>query len=208
MRELLLALTLVTSGCSDLTFQRTPPPPVAEPPTPDEDAHGDPPNWADCDTAWLGQYYNLTAADDWVEPDPELAAPSLDQLPYWEPEQLVFQQYDAALDFGSAWWPVDEGFAEDPSYFAVRWTAWIRAQGDTTLELALGAKDDVWVFIGDEEVASIVDADEFAPEIVSVPLDGGQYRIEVRFAHRKGAEDGMTFRVAGGNVIVCEPEFE
>ena len=108
----------------------------------------------------------------------------------------------------AGWWPVNDGFAGDPAYFAVRWTAWIRAQGDTTLSMALGAKDDAWVLIDGEEVATIVGADEFVPELVEVPLDGGQYSIEVRYAHRTGDDSGMLFRVADGNVVICEPEFE
>lgn len=200
-------LCLLT-GCSDLTFQRTPPPPTAEPPTQSDDGTGNPPNWGDCETAWLGQYFNLSGEEAGVEPEDGEDLPTLSELDYWDSDKLAFQQLDTSLDFGAAWWPVDSGFAGDPSYFAVRWTAWIRALDDTTLELALGAKDDVWVLIDGEQVASIVGADAFAPELVSLPLDGGQYSIEVRFSHRVGEENGMLVRVAGGDVVVCEPEFE
>lgn len=204
-----LGVGLLVSGCSDLTFRRTPPPPpVAEPPDRGDDGTGNPPDWTSCDTAWLGQYFNLVGDEVGIEADPDEALPGRDELPYWEPGLLAFQQMDTALDFGSAWWPVDSGFAGDPSYFAVRWTAWLRALDDTTLSIALGAKDDVWVSIGGEEVASIVGAEVFAPELVDVPLGGGQYSIEVRYAHRIGEEDGMLFRVAGGDVVICEPEFD
>ncbi|MCO4774128.1 MAG: hypothetical protein KDA24_29120 [Deltaproteobacteria bacterium] len=206
--SLLISAVLLAAGCSDLTFQRTPPPPPAEPPTAADDGTGNPPNWADCETAWLGQYFNLSVDDELVEMDPDEVLPAVEDLPLWDAGGLAFQQLDTALDFGSAWWPVDDGFSEDPRYFAVRWTAWIRALGDTTLELALGAKTDLWVFIGDAEVASIVGSEAFEPELVSIPLDGGQYSIEVRFAHRAGADNGMLFRVAGGDVVICEPEFE
>ena len=206
---MVVGLSAPAVGCSDLTFQRTPPPPPAEPPTQADDGTGTPPNWLECDTAWLGQYFNLTEADDFIEPEEGDELPTMDELNgYWQVDNLAFQQLDATLDFGAGWWPVDAGFAGDPAYFAVRWTAWIRAQGDTTLSMALGAKDDVWVLIDGDEVASIVGAEEFVPELVDVPLDGGQYSIEVRYAHRTGDDSGMLFRVAGGDVAVCEPEFE
>jgi len=201
-----LIVGLLGAGCSDLTFRRTPPPPVAEPPTQGDDGTGNPPNWADCETAWLGQYYNLRADDVGVELPDDEELPALDELPYWDGTPS-FQQLDTSLDFGAAWWPVDSGFVADPSYFAVRWTAWIRALDDTSLEIALGARDDVWVLIDGDVVASVVGAQEFAPELVSVPLDGGQYSIEVRYSHRTGDEDGMLFRVAGGEVVLCEPDF-
>ena len=122
MRGLVFLLVAVLTGCGDLTFRRTPPPPPAEPPTPGDDGTGNPPDWTGCDTAWLGQYYNLDPMDPAVD-DPE-AVLDLDALDWWDAEHLAFQSVDTSLDFGTSWWPVDDGLEDDPALFAVRWTAW------------------------------------------------------------------------------------
>ena len=206
MRGLVFLLVAALLGCGDLAIRRTPPPPPAEPPAPGDDGTGSPPDWTGCETAWLGQYYNLDPSDPAVD-DPE-AVLTLDDLSWWDAERLAFQSMDTSLDFGTAWWPVDDGLEDDPALFAVRWTAWIRAWSDTNLQIALGAASDAWVLIGGEVVASIEGSEAFEPELVELDRDSGQARIEVRFAHRLGDEDGMLFRVAGGDVTICAPEFE
>jgi len=185
---------------------------VAPPPEPPPDPFGTPPDdFFDCDTGYLGQYFNLPVdhpdvealldadEDDGIEPD---------SLDWWDSDKLVFQRFDPSLDFGNHWWPVDEGLAGDPEYFAVRWTAWIRAVSNTTVELGFGAQDDGWVLIDGERVLELSDSDDFEPAQYSVAIEGGQHQLDVRFAHRRGVDNGFLFRLLAGEAVICEPDFE
>lgn len=185
----------------------TPPPvPPAEPPGKEEGDLGDPPDWQDCFEGFHGEYYNLSIDDPWVEPRPAEGTPPTepDAFDYWTDPS--FQQFDASLDMGTGWWPVDEGLEGDPAYFAVRWRGWIRAWSNTDLELAFGASGDAWVYIDDQLVVSRPDQPLFDPEAIAIDLDAGQYPIEVLYAHRKG-DSGFRFRVTGGDVTICYPDW-
>lgn len=195
-------------GCGGETGigQVDPPPP--EPPPIDEE-RGNAPDWENCFTGWRGQYYNLSVDHPHVAPRPaEKPAPTVpDQLDWWSGTS-AFEQFDATLDHGNNWWPVDEGLEGDPAYFAVRWHAWLRAWSDTTIEFALGSADDSWVIVDGQIVADKSGLQkDFARDRYSVNLDSGQYPIEVYFAHRAAETSGMSFRVLSGDVSICYPDF-
>lgn len=199
-------LLLGLLGCNEYGLVTPPPVPPAEPPGKEGDDLGDPPDWQDCFEGFHGEYYNLSIDDDWVEPRPAEGEPPTDPdaFDYWSDPS--FQQFDASLDMGSSWWPVDEGLEGDPAYFAVRWRGWIRAWSNTDLELAFGASGDAWVFIDDQLVVDRPGQAVFEPEPLTIDLDAGQYPIEVLYAHRTG-DSGFRFRVTGGDVTICYPEW-
>lgn len=212
-RPLLLISTL---ACTDYHIRTPDPVAPADPPGSETDVFGEPPDWATCSEAYLGQYFNL-ASDD-----PEVAVPhpdsgdtgdavlepvDLDGSALWDSGRLAFQKYDPTLAFGENWWPVDEGLAEDPSYFSVRWTAWLRALDSNGAEIALGASSDGWVLLDETVVASVEASPEYVPQTVPISIRSGVYPLDVRMAHRGGHGAAFRFRVVSGNVAVCYPDF-
>jgi len=211
MRNALWVAVFVLASCQEYTIDGPATVPVATPPAPPDNRDGDPPDWNDCFQGFLGEYTNLPANHPFVEPDPLLEEGPLDftTLDWWD--QPSFQQFSPSLDFGSNWWPVDEGLAGDPAYFAVRWNAWIRAWDDTTLEFSLGSADDVWILINDELVFSDTGIKNFDPQTYTIDLEAGQYPMEIRFAHRSG-ESGFRFRVLSprgqDGTSICYAEYD
>jgi PA14 domain len=205
-RSILLAIGL--AGCQgDYGIQRDRVEP-ADPPGAEEDPLGSPPDWQNCFEGWRGQYSNLTVHDDFVDPGPlEIKKTPLtpDAFDYWVDSS--FETYDPTLDFGQNWWPVDEDLEEDPKYFAVYWHAWLRAWSSTTVEISLGSQDDAWVHLDSTPIVENPGIHEFERESYRVDVDGGQYPIEVWFAHRGSDDSGFSFRVVSGDVSICYPDF-
>ncbi len=199
------ALVVACGGESGIGVQ--PPPPPAQPPGQQFD-QGNPPDWQNCFGGWRGIYTNLSIDHPHVLPrlndKPAPTDPS--ELDWWD--ETAFERFDRTLDHGLNWWPVDDGLEGDPAYFAVYWQAWIRAWENTTLEFLLGSSDDAWVFIDGEPIAAKPGIQDFVRERFSAELRGGQYPIEVYFAHRGSETSGMSFRVVGGDVSICYPDFE
>ncbi len=201
---------LIAAGCSEFTLRDPPRVEVATPPGSPPDQSGQPPDWQDCFQGFLGEYSNLAQNHPDVEPMPPLegeepAPLDLTTLDWWD--QPSFQEFSPSLDFGSNWWPVDEGLAGDPAYFSVRWNAWLRAWDDTTLEFSLGSADDVWILLDDEIVFAQPGIKDFEPQTYTLDLDAGQYPIEIRYAHRSG-QSGFRFRVLDGDVSLCYAEYD
>ncbi len=204
----MIAALLLLTGCTEYALEEPEPPKPAEPPgiAPDAD-FGQPPDWLTCSSGYYGQYYNLEAGDPMVEPPPEEVAPESPlELDWWARERLAFRRFDAGLDFGANWWPVEEGLEGDPAWFTARWTAWLRALEGTTVEVLLGSSSDAWVLLGGEVRISAPGPHAFEPVIHTIQLDGGVYPLDVRAAHRAG-DSAMRFRVVSGEVLLCYPDF-
>lgn len=204
-----VALAATLGGCGrDIQFVPPEKQPVAEPPGKDDDPEGEPPDWQNCTLGWRGKYSNLAVGNKWVTPrrndEPMPTDPLV--LDLWDSPE--FEQYDASLDFGQNFWPVDEGLEDDPKYFAVYWQAWIRAWSGTTFSFLLGSADDSWVLVNGREIASLPGIPEtFERTRFDVNLEAGQYPIEVFYAHRASEISAMSFRVLGGDVSICYPEW-
>ena len=200
-------LSMLLFACQDYSLRDPPKVPVATPPGDPGDDGGEPPDWQDCFQGFLGEYSNLPVDHPFVEPDPLVEEGPLDltTLDWWD--EPSFHEFSPSLDFGSNWWPVDEGLAGDPAYFTVRWLAWLRAWDDTTLEFSLGSADDVWIILNDEVVLADPGVKDFEPRTVTLDLDAGQFPIEIRYAHRAG-ESGFRFRVLSGDVSLCYAEYD
>lgn len=203
MFRLLLPLFLL--GCNEYSLIEPDKTKPAPPPQPVEDGFGDPPNWQDCLTGYLGAYSNLSVDHVDVEPP-------LDEVPVTDPLTLdwwsepSFQRFDPGLDFGANWWPVDEGLEDDPAYYAVKWIGWLRAWDRTDLAITLGSGGDSWVILDGEVIAAQPGVHPFDPVVYAMQVESGQYPIEIRYAHR-GGDAGFRFRVVNGDVSVCYPEF-
>jgi hypothetical protein len=189
-------------GCSEFALHEPPPVPPADPPADDPDAdEGDPPDWSTCTEGWFGQYYNVEADDPSVEP--EEAPQDMDALGVWTDDRVADRRFDASLDFGSNWWPVDEGLEEDPDYFAGRWNAWARVTDGGSLDVVLGAETVAWLRVNRDEVAVV----SGEARTVSVAVSPGQFPIELRFAQLWQGESALRFRIASGDVQLCYPDF-
>ena len=205
MKRLFFVVLSIAAGCSEYRVHQPAPIEPADPPGSDADDLGSPPDWATCTAGYLGQYYNLEESHPDVSDDLDAVDP--DQADWWDPDRLSFQRFDASLDMGSNWWPVDEGLAGDPDFFAARWTAWMRVERSGDVALSFGATTDGWVFINDEIVASVEAKERYNPEPVTVSLSSGQVPLVLLFAHRGGDTAAFRFRVAAGDVTICYPDF-
>jgi hypothetical protein len=209
-RCVILALGVVACGGQDatVTFKEDPVEPVEQPPPDDDGDEGNAPDWNDCPTGYLGTYYNLPLDHEdvdpgsWEEPDFD---PSV--LDWWDPSFQAYEEFEASLEKGTNWWPVDEGFAGDPNYFSARFNAWIRVNDDAPVELSLGASTDAWVLVDGDVVARHHTEDEFEVMIQTLDLGAGQYPLEVRFAHRFG-DSGLRLRFVSDNAVVCFAEYD
>jgi len=179
MRAIGLLIVLAT-GCADSALRSVAQSEDPSPPVSAEDPHGAPPDWGDCDQAFLGDYENRVG---------DTSVPA-------------FSRWDATLDFGADWWPVDDGLAGDPADFAVTWRAWLRAWTDTSWEIGFGAASSGSLLIDDAVVAS-TEGGGFEPALVTVPVDAGQHRIEVRFVHAGDGTSALSLRTVGGDLSIC-----
>jgi len=200
---------LLVLACSEYGVREPDPPAPADPPGVDPDADfGKPPDWQDCYAGYYGQYYNLPVDHPDVEPEADTPAPGdPDALDWWDASRLSYRQFDGSLDLGSNWWPVDDGLEGDPRYFSVRWTAWIRAWSGTQVAVQLSVEGDAWVLADKEVVVALPASEDPAAQTFDFSLAGGQYPFDVRFAQRSGDLSTFRFRVIGGDVSVCYPDF-
>ena len=195
-------------ACSEQTLRDGGYSEIAEPPGEEEDDIGGPPDWNDCSRGYQADYFNLTSAHpDFDPPDTARDPDTFQDLDWWSAEYGAFTQFEPSLDQGTNWWPVDEGYAEDPAYFSVYLTAWIRVWQDGTATFVAGAADDMWVSINNDTVISLPGIKDFDSDVYEVYLESGQYPLEVRFAHRSG-DSGIRFRPVDSDLItICYPDF-
>ena len=208
-------ILLLALACSEFTVTPTPAPPVAEPPGSDPDEWGEPPDWTSCTQQYDGRYYNLPGSHPDLFTDPDsggdsgadtgLATVDPSTVDWWAADYAAFDRLDATLDRGGDWWPVDQGFEGDPGGWSARWLAWLRITEGGDNQVVLGASSDAWVMVDGEVVASVQGNRRFDPEAVTVALESGQRRLEVRMAHR-GGESGLAFRAVGDDLAVCVGE--
>ena len=187
-------------GCSEYGVKPPDPVPVAQPPGSEDEGHGEAPDWGNCSAGMWGEYSNLGIEIEGLEAP---ADPS--ELDWWE--QPAFEAYDPVLEFGEGWWPVDEGFEDDPAFFAVRWRGWLRVWDRGEHEVVVGAADDLWVYVGDELVLSMPGPQGYAPEEITLSFEqAGQFPLTVLFAQRNDAQSGLRFRPLGEGLSICAGE--
>jgi len=207
MRYAWLLAGLAACG-RDIGFVDEPHVPPALPPGTPTTTDGKPPDWNNCFQGWRGVYYNLRVTDAFVAPGPkDPPAPVVpEDFPYWDQPE-AFENFDASLDFGQNWWPVDDGLEGDPKYFAVHWDGWLRAWSGTTFQFMLGSQDDAWVYVNGEAIASKPGIQPFVRDVFDEYVDAGQYPIDVWFIHRGSETSGFSFRPIDGDVSICYPDF-
>ena len=183
--------------------------PVEPPPVNEENNEGEVPNWSDCAEGYSGMYFNHDPSHlDFGVSQTEESAEDPQVFDWWDSSYRSFFRYDPSLDFGPFWWPVNDGYEEDPSFFAVQWNAWLRVyDNNQTLSFVIGSYDEVWLLLQDEVVYHRSGSDDYEVEVVDIPVARGQIPITILYAHRAG-ESGFGFRLAGDNAQICYPDFE
>lgn len=201
-----LVLLLLT-GCPETTLKPFKPPIPVDPPDLESDIFGEPPSdWENCYNGFLGLYSNLP--NDHVDIEPvELEPVSIETLDWWSPEYRAFQRYDGSLDFGPNWWPVDSGLVDDPSYFGVRWVGWMRVTKKADHDFVIGASTDAWMLLNDELLVAIEGNDSFETHTYTHEIKPGKYKVDIRYAHRFGAENGFRFRAHSEHLVLCYPDY-
>lgn len=176
--------------------------------TPDTGAQQeDAPDWADCGRGWRGAYFNHRSDHpDFGDESPTEAPFAPDLVDWWDPSYQSFERYDASLDIGPGFWPVDDGLEGDPAYFAVRWTAWMYVEEALPATVYITASTDLWLRIGDQVLAQVHSDGAVVSESTVLDLPPGQTPVEVSFAHRRG-DSAVALRVAGEHVHLCYPDF-
>ena len=180
--------------------------PVAQP---DSGVIGDDaPDWADCTRGWRGQYFNHQ------ETHPDFGATSPTEAPFdpglvdwWDDSYAAFERYDATLDLGPGFWPVDQGFPDDPEYFAVRWTAWIYVKAAGPATVYATASTDLWLEVDGLPVGRVNSGGEAVSDAIGLDLPLGQSPVTVYFAHRRG-DSAVALRFVGEELHLCYPDFE
>lgn len=192
-------------ACSDYRVYTPPPAPVADPPGADPDAlFGEPPDWNSCNQGFYGQYQNLEDSVQVLEGEEAVDPEAVD---WWDVSRRAFLRDDASLEFGDAWWPVDQGIEGDPAYYSVRWTGWIRVWDAGDIPMVLGASTDVFMYVNKQLAFSMTSVSEFEPQVYNLHLSAGQYPFELRFAQRDATASAFRFRLASDNATECYPDF-
>ena len=183
--------------------------PVQQPPITEEDYEGQPPNWGACAQGFSAVYFNHDANHiDFAIEEEEEPQEDPAQLDWWDSAYRSFERYDASLDFGEFWYPVNDGFQGDPNYFAVRWNAWLRVyDNNQTISFVLGSADDFWLHTPDEILFHRAGIHDYELEVIDVPIARGQYPITILYAHRS-ENSGLSFRLVSDNAQLCFPDWD
>ena len=72
----------------------------------------------------------------------------------------------------------------------------------------MGSADDSWLWINNGPVVELPGIHDFERLRYDIPLQAGQYPIEIWFAHRASELSAFSFRVIEGDVAICYPDFE
>jgi len=210
----MLACTLLTgvwlqAGCGAETYLVTvTPTPDVTPITVDEPENG-PPDWTSCTEGYQGFYFNLPISHPDVEPAEDLEpGTGPGGLDWWDDSYAVSDRYDNSLDFGTGWFPVEQGFEGDPLYFSAHWQAWIRVKNNNTLvTFSLAAATDLWVQVGDKLI-SLPGIQDFDVQTFEVMFNANQYPLDIYFAQRAAPSSGLRVRISGPDVRICYPDYE
>ncbi len=149
-----------------------------------------------CEDGYYALYYNLPA--DHPDMEQEITGLRPGDLPgnhdWWDAEWFSYTQVDPGLDYGNDWWPLDEGLAGDPHYFAVHWIAFLDMSVDGTVSFELGSDDDSWAFIDHVLIADLGGIHAVEETTFELELTQGVHRLDLYMAERHTSQSGFWFR--------------
>jgi len=171
----------------------------------------------DCTVRGLyGTYYNLPN----THPDVQNGLPYNVQSPnpferdwYELDNYFAFSRTDAlnSLNVSSGFFPVNEGRAGDPHFFATHWSGTLNAAATSSYPFALSSDDDAWLIIDKEVVINNSGIHALKSATSSVALTPGLHAIDIFFADRQVSQSGFTLSIPdnlGVSPCVAEPVFE
>ena len=187
--------------------------PPDDPPDPPEDTAPpvdteDVPDFDDCEDGYYADYFNLPA--DHPEMELDIAGLYPGDLPgnhdWWDEPYFVRRELDSNLEFGSDWWPVNEGLPGDPQYFAVHWFAHLYIPADEVVYFELGSDDDSWAYIDGEMVADLGGIHGVETTVFAYAMEAGVHTLDLYMAERHTSGAGFWFKWASENLdfYACE----
>jgi fibro-slime domain-containing protein len=180
-------------------------PDSAEPDTgPPEDAV---PDFDACDDGYYAWFYNLPADHPDVEQDTTglVEGDEPGNHDWWDEPYLSFVEVSPGLEFGTGWWPVDEGQPGDPQYFSVYWEAWLVVDEDQLVSFEMGSDDDGWAYLDGEMVADLGGIHGVEETAFIVGMEQGTHFLQLYMAERHTSDAGFWFRwlTDGVSVFAC-----
>jgi len=158
------------------------------------------------DFGFYGLYYNLTSKhpDMNLWKGKEITNPKVARENDWYNDQYFsFSRVDQRIDFGSRFFPIDEGKPGDPYHFAVNWRAIIKVPADGDYTYKLTSDDDSWLFIDDKLISSLGGVHPAKTEEKSTHLTAGYHKLEIYYAER--SKSGAVFTFKGDTRLTFYP---
>lgn len=154
-------------------------------------------------TGFFGQYYNL-AIDDPGMPKGQKITPADGRDRHWySAANFSFDRIDANLNFGNKFFPLNEGKAGDPFYFAVHWRAAVYIPEDGTYSFAMTSDDDSWLFINNQLVIDLSNVHAARTGKGSIKLKAGLYETSIFYAER--VQSGAVFAFNSDQKLLFTP---
>jgi len=162
-------------------------------------------------SGYYGTYFNLTKD----HPDMEYWAPSVTIKPeiriaeendWYTSQYYSFSRIDENLDFGSAFFPIDEGKLGDPFHFAIKWRAIVEVPQTGEYRYGVTSDDDSWVYFDGNLVADLKGA--HTPATISEPitLTAGYHELVIYYADRGPHNAFFTFGLSDALKVYPLPE--
>ena len=153
-------------------------------------------DFEDCTDGYWADYYSLPSDHPEVEIDVGGVVTGDDPAnhDWWDEQYYVRTEIDTNLEFGSNWWPVDEGLPGDPHYYAVHWFSYLWMEETGSVSFELGSDDDSWAYLDGELIADLGGIHGVEATTYTMTLEAGVHTLDLYMAERHTSDAGFWFR--------------